>query len=172
MATLFRTASGIMVDYEDPQPETIIIEDIAHHLSLINRFTGGTSEAYSVAAHSIWVCNHCSHENALAGLLHDATEAYISDVSKPLKSLLPSYRVIEDGLWRVISEKFGVDYDLPEEVHALDHEAYEVESWTLQETALHGLGSPGRSIESYRNRSADLMEWWFLRRFRKLSGES
>ena len=64
------------------------IYSIAYSLSFINRFTGHAG-AYSVAQHSILVAQHLPEEFKLSGLLHDATEAYLSDVSSPLKRLMP-----------------------------------------------------------------------------------
>lgn len=94
--TLIRTFSGMDVPLHDPQPEHIAPRDIAHHLSLINRFTGASMLPVSVAQHSVAVAKLLAHarqpvEVQLLGLLHDAHEAYLGDVSRPLKTLLGLY---------------------------------------------------------------------------------
>lgn len=94
-------------DFREPK-----IEDIAHALSHICRFTGHTSVHYSVAEHS-YRASFCVPEDfALEALLHDASEAYLGDVSSPLKSLLPDYRVIERMLEKRIAEVFDVPFPM------------------------------------------------------------
>ncbi len=70
------TFSGEYVDIFDPDPETIKIVDIAHHLSLINRLNGATHVPYSCAQHSVFVMNAVRPEHRLAALLSDAALAY------------------------------------------------------------------------------------------------
>ena len=70
----------------EPRPEDVDIRDIAHALSLICRFTGHVLWPYSVSQHSIAVARLCSKNIAIYGLLHDAAEAYITDVAHPIKS--------------------------------------------------------------------------------------
>jgi 5'-deoxynucleotidase YfbR-like HD superfamily hydrolase len=97
----------------------IRIEDIAHALSHLCRFTGHTRTFYSVAEHSVRASYEVPPHLALDALLHDATEAYLGDVSSPLKSLLPDYRKIEDMLSRRIAIVFGTTWPmLPEVKHA------------------------------------------------------
>lgn len=105
------TVSGLSFDLLTPYADLIKIEDIAHALSHICRFTGHTRGFYSVAEHSVHVSNLVPPEFALEALLHDATEAYIGDVSSPLKALLPDYRAIEAKLDAAVRIRF----DLPQE---------------------------------------------------------
>ncbi len=105
------TNSGNMFDLSDPTPEMIKIEDIAHALSHICRYTGHVKEFYSVALHSLIVSEIVPAEFALEGLLHDAAEAYLNDISAPLKTLLPDYRDIETRVESVIAKKFQLRYD-------------------------------------------------------------
>lgn len=107
----------------DPQLKDIKIEDIAHALSLLCRWTGHIREFYSVAEHSIRVCDLCSPENKFWGLLHDASEAYLVDLARPIKhagGFGDSYRVVEARLMDVIQEKFGLVGSIPQEVKYFD----------------------------------------------------
>lgn len=105
-----RTYSGRYFSFTEMDPESICIEDIAHALAHIPRFTGHTREPYSVGQHSIMACVMAPEAYKLHALLHDATEAYMNDIAKPLKDLLPDYKALEEKLHVVISEKFGVLY--------------------------------------------------------------
>jgi len=95
----------------DPSVEEIAVEDIAHALSLTNRFAGHTRLGYSVAQHSYLVAEHCPLLYRLLGLLHDAAEAYIGDLPAPIKndSSMGNYRLLEAHLLSVIYKAFGVD---------------------------------------------------------------
>ena len=84
------------------------IKSIAFSLSNINRFTGHVG-IYSVAQHSVLVAQQLPDNLKLSGLLHDAPEAYIGDVSSPLKRLLPDYKHIEDFYHKEIDRQFGTD---------------------------------------------------------------
>ena len=95
----------------DPRPEDFDIIDIAHALSLTTRFGGHCINFYSVAEHSFLIGSQMyddlkNPDEALAGLLHDASEAYLGDIPKPLKQLLPEYLKIEHNVQTVIMKKF------------------------------------------------------------------
>ena len=106
------TVSGRKFFPLDPNPSDILIEDIAHALSNLCRWTGHVKEFYSVAQHSVLVAEHLPPHLALQGLLHDATEAYMADVNKPMKSILPDYQQYEAQLQIAICERFGLRYPL------------------------------------------------------------
>ena len=127
--------SGTFIDLADPQPEDIHLEDIAHNLSRICRFTGSTSRFYSVAEHSLHVMMYMqrryyyTYENILWCLLHDASEAYLGDVSTPLKNLLgESYKVLEANMTSVIARKFGLrEQNIPICVKNADYSVFKFE---------------------------------------------
>lgn len=104
--TFITTYTGRRFYPLDPNPSDVCIEDIAHALAMICRFCGHTREFYSVAEHSVHVSRIVPPEYALAGLLHDASEAYIADVSAPLKRSeeMRPYRNAEAYLQRVIEQ--------------------------------------------------------------------
>jgi hypothetical protein len=120
---LIRTYKGHYFDVFDPNPDHIDIEDIAHSLSLLCRFAGHIKSFYSVCEHSIWVSNKVSKKHALAALLHDASEAYLIDLPKPIKDEIPQYLEVEDKLMSVIGKKFGFEYPFNDEVKFYDREA-------------------------------------------------
>lgn len=107
----------------DPRPWEISLEDIAHSLSLLCRFTGHTREFYSVAEHSVRVSWLCPDEHAAWGLMHDASEAYIADLTRPIKrfsDLGEPYLRIETRLMHCICQRFGLPSEQPECVSKAD----------------------------------------------------
>ena len=95
----------------EPRIDRIDIEDIAHGLAYQCRFNGQTSAFYSVAQHSLMVASILPPPLHKAALLHDAAEAYLGDIVKPLKNLLPGFAEIEAGVTRLIAQAFVVDFD-------------------------------------------------------------
>ena len=104
----------------DPRPEQICIEDIAHGLSMLCRFSGQCPYFYSVAEHSIYLVHFLPDNLQLEGLLHDASEAYLADLPRPVKAGLPEYKAIEARVERVIAEKLGLPFPMAPEVKAAD----------------------------------------------------
>lgn len=129
-----------------PHIDDVDILDIAHALSLQPRFNGQSSEPYSVSQHSIMVCHQCSAlavpNNAsprdkaiieLHGLLHDASEAYISDVNAPLKhsGRMDEYIKIEEKIQSTILKKFGIRTARPPIIKAIDKRVLATEAKAL-----------------------------------------
>jgi hypothetical protein len=105
------TCSKKMFDPLRPKPELIDIADIAHSLSMLCRANGHFQSFYSVGQHCINCANEAiargySRRVQLACLLHDASEAYLSDVTRPVKQELPMYKQIEEPLQALIWEKY------------------------------------------------------------------
>jgi len=143
--TYIQTFSGRCVDLLNPDPSTISIHDIAHSLSSLVRFTGHAREPYTVAQHSICAVIEAksrglSTDIQRAALLHDAHEAYMGDISSPLKRLLPGTDAIEEALDLAISERFEVEFG-SDELRAIDRDLliYEAQTYLGE---LHGDGWP------------------------------
>lgn len=104
-----------------PAPEDIDPNDIAHALSLICRYGGHVTRFYSVAEHCVLLSHAVAPEHALWALLHDATEAYVGDMVRPIKRYLADYIAIEDRVAWAIAERFGLDPSMPAEVKDADN---------------------------------------------------
>lgn len=134
-APLLLTASGAMVDLSQPDPAVVSIRDIAHALARLTRWGGHIRKPwYSVAQHSLMVADTdrlgCPPELALVALMHDATEAYLGDVTAPVKALVPAFAALERGWALAIGERFGLGAqlaDLPAEVKSRDQRALATE---------------------------------------------
>lgn len=114
-------ASGKAFYPLDPRPEEIHIEDIASALSKMCRYGGHCKRFYSVAEHCVLMAHAAPDGMHLAALLHDASEAYLSDVIRPIKSHLTNYLEIEANLERAIARRFTLPFPMPAEVKALDN---------------------------------------------------
>ena len=113
-------SSGRTFDFVDHSGNVIDIRDIAHALAYLCRFTGHSRRFYSVAQHSVMVSRIVPPEDAMAGLLHDAAEAFLGDVSTPLKKLIPDYQAIEFAVEADVFAKLGIDLPLPQSVKQAD----------------------------------------------------
>lgn len=120
----------------DPRPEDVDLGDIAHALANLCRFGGHTRKHYSVAQHSVMVSYLVPPELAAVALLHDAAEAYLGDVVRPLKSLLArQYSVLEQLSEQVIAQRFGLPAPpWPAEVKHADNVVLSLEREALLDT--------------------------------------
>jgi hypothetical protein len=151
--------------------EDVDVRDIAHSLSLQSRFNGHCLRFYSVADHSVRVSRIVPPGDALWGLLHDAAEAYIGDLPRPVKQEAPDFRAIEDRLLVVVAEAFHLPWPMPDTVHLADDRLLATEardlmlpppaSWHLGAELLAEPITPLDPVES---------EAAFLARFHELGG--
>ena len=93
-----------------PHIDKVAIEDIAHGLAYQCRFNGQTQVFYSIAQHSLIVASLVPPRMRLTALLHDAAEAYLGDMVKPLKVLLPEFAALEDKVSAIIAATYGIDF--------------------------------------------------------------
>lgn len=128
--TWILTRSGRKFDLANPTATMVDPADIAHSLSMQCRFNGHTSAFYSVAQHCLLVADLVPAEHQLAALLHDATEAYVGDMVRPLKQgmhnwakhhgLACAYEATEERVWHAICDRFNVDPIMPKSVKHAD----------------------------------------------------
>jgi len=121
--------SGVRFYLLRPTVDMIHLRDIAWHLSGINRFTGGVR--YTVAEHCVRVSRLLPPELEADGLLHDASEAYLNDLSNPLKALFPEYKKLQRAIEAVIAERFNLTWPEPTEVKAADWRMFATENRDL-----------------------------------------
>src|ERR1043165_2313879 len=96
--------SGAWLDFCEPASSEFTIEDIAHGLANICRYSGQCKDFYSVAEHSILV-SETAKGFELEALLHDAAEAFLGDITRPLKQMHPDYKRIENDVERAILDR-------------------------------------------------------------------
>jgi hypothetical protein len=116
-----QTFTGMQFWPLDPRPDDVCIIDIAHSLSMLCRYGGHTTRFYSVAEHCCHMCDSATVDNKLWALLHDAGEAYLSDVIRPIKPFLTNYKEIENRLMKVICDSYSLPTERPQEVTDLDY---------------------------------------------------
>lgn len=117
-----QTYSGHAMWPLDPRSEEIFIGDISSALSKMCRYAGHCLKFYSVAEHSVLVASMVPDEFKLSALMHDASEAYLVDIPRPLKPYLTNYYEIEDKLMGVIANKFGFQWPSPAVVKRVDNQ--------------------------------------------------
>ncbi len=172
--TWIQTFTGRAFDFADPQPDLVAIEDIAHALANLCRFSGHVRSFYSVAQHSVYVSERCDPADAMWGLLHDATEAYVADLARPIKRLpdLEAYRTLEQRVMHAVAAHIGLEPEMPESVREADDRMLATETAQL-------MGEPPRPWQDPAEVYPDLRiapflpaeaEQLFSSRFRALGG--
>ena len=168
---------------EDALSETEFrIEDIAHSLAMNCRYNGHCKTFYSVAEHSVLVSYLVSPGLALTGLLHDATEAYISDIVKPFKDQLHNYKEIEDHLHYRLAKAFDIYTEMPKEIKVADLGICQLEADILLPSKGKDWDIPEGLVtwEEFQARTGctqmPCMEWeeaknFFLRRYEELTSQ-
>jgi hypothetical protein len=169
----FQTIEGRQFWPFDPRPGDFSINEIAHALSQICRFNGHTKSFLSVAEHSVWVSLECDPMDAMEGLMHDASEAYLGDMIRPLKKGMPEYVKVEQAVEAAIAQQFGFRFPYPESVKRADDAVLLAERrdlladppkpWTVRVPAME------RRVEGWDPITARTR---FLDRFRALSGKA
>lgn len=168
-----QTYSGKKFDILNPTLESICIEDIAHALSYQCRFSGHTKIHYSVAQHSVLVSYFCEQNDAFWGLMHDASEAYLVDVPRPIKHLqeFSQYSRFEKQIQSLICEKFGLTDIEPPSVKFADNLLLSLEAECfmspLHEEWKFPLNKLPLTIKPLQPHEAEVL---FLERFKKLNG--
>lgn len=115
-----QTFTGRMFFPFRPEDSEVAIEDVAHHLSQINRFTGATGDPYNVAQHSVIVSQLVPEKHGLWGLMHDAEEYVTGDCGSPLKQGLPEFKVVAEKIHHRILDEFGLPHEEPASVKRAD----------------------------------------------------
>lgn len=128
-----RLYSGAMFNYNAPEDSDVTIDDIAHALSHVCRFAGHIKYFYSVAQHAVNVSYLVPPEDALAGLLHDTSEAFTNDLPTPLKIAFPIFKTLEVKIESAMAKKFGFQFPLPESVKYADLQMLRLEKEEIKE---------------------------------------
>lgn len=134
MSGTIQTVSRRLVDPLNLRPEDVDLGDVVRSLSNQCRFGGQLDRFYSVAQHSLLVCDECIREGyrrvlpwgemfelAWWGLLHDAAEAYLVDLPTPVKSRMLAYEAAEAAAQAAIAQKLGLPWPMPDFVVEADH---------------------------------------------------
>ena len=130
------TADGIYFNFEAPT-EGFSLNAIARGLANTCRFGGQCDRFYSVAEHSIHVSRIVPEHMAIIGLLHDAAEAFVGDMPKPLKELLPDFKAVERRIEAALFRAFGLPEDLPGEIKHADRAMLATEQRQLMQNRDH-----------------------------------
>lgn len=150
------TYMGLKINLLNPEPDQIDIRDIARGLAYKAHFGGQTPFYFSIAQHSTLVVQlmiegqEFDPNMLMLGLLHDASEAYIGDMVKPLKVYLSDFKKYEDRLTEVICEKFELKFDRLYEIKPFDVMAQHFEYETFYKDIQHLSGlSPDESYDEF-----------------------
>lgn len=119
---IITTFTGKTVNVFEPDMNVIDIKDIAHALSNLCRFGGHTRQFYSVAEHSVRVARELNSRSLqLTALLHDAAEAYLVDMPRPVKKYIAGYEMMENRVMEAIARRFKIQFPLPKQVIDADN---------------------------------------------------
>lgn len=155
----------------DPRPDEVDILDIAHALANQCRYAGHCRRFYSVAEHCVLLSRAVAPEHRLWALLHDAAEAYLVDLPRPVKRHVVGYHIAEAAVMAAICLRFGLKPEMPDAVHDADYRILRDEldqnmsappaRWPVQDETPLGV--------TLRFWTPDLAEFWFLREFDALT---
>lgn len=123
----FLTLSGRIFDINNPTAEMIDIIDIASGLANKGHFSGLTPYMFPIAQHSILVCDEYAIQNPdapaemkLLALMHDASEAYIGDMIKPIKMYFPTFVALENTIMQAIAKRYNLPINRMAEIKPYD----------------------------------------------------
>ncbi|MGN0346001.1 MAG: hypothetical protein ACI4DU_01830 [Lachnospiraceae bacterium] len=171
MSNYLKTYTGYHVDPLNPKEEDIHIRDIAHALSLNCRGNGQTSHFYSVAQHCINCAKEAKYRNyspdiQLGCLLHDAAEAYLSDLIRPIKQMMDGYQKMEENFLNVVINKYGLSHltvDDWEKIKEVDddllmYDLVELLNEPLPESGYHIMHTPDISFRPFDEVEREYLE--------------
>ena len=162
------TYTGKKMHYLNPADDEIDIHDIAHALSLICRFGGHCKEFYSVGQHSLGVMELVPDEYKLEALLHDAAEAYISDLPRPIKNDLPRFKEIELVIEEAIVKKFNITNRNHGVIKMADNIMLATEARDIMANITDWMELPEPRNESLALMPSSMTEHFFLEAFYKM----
>ncbi len=164
-----QTFTNAKFDPADIENNDFRIEDIAHALSNLCRFGGHCSNFYSVAQHSVIVSHIVPSEMAKIGLLHDASEAYMVDMPRPLKALLPEYKSLENKIQAALAKQYKIKFPFPKEIHQADIAALALEYKCLFSKNFWDPGvTPADPALLQETWNPNTSKYYFLQRFHEL----
>ncbi len=174
MKNCIHLVSGGFFDFRNPENSVYSVEDIARNLSHVNRFTGSTDKPYSVAQHSLLVSLYLEQKGydkkvQMIGLMHDCSEAFLNDIAKPLKEMLPDYRKIEHKVEKAIFEKYDLPFPMEPMIKEGDNAVFVAERQQLQPDVPVGLDIPAAPFKIVPW-TAEKAKREFLKRYKELGG--
>lgn len=155
-------------DFVDIQQSEFTLEDIAHNLSRICRYTGAIEKFYSVGQHSVLVSYAVEKEHALAALMHDSSEAFMNDLNSPLKALIPTYKRLEIKVEKEIFKRFSLKFPMHPSIKVADTNILQAENYYLRGMD-NKLGPYFKKIQPW---SMEKSKREFLKRFEELNKEN
>lgn len=173
MHPTIQTASGHYINLLEPDKGYYTPFDIAHALGNLCRFNGHCREFYSVAEHCVHVSMMVPPELAMDALMHDAAEAYLGDITSPLKALLPEYKRIEFRVEAALRRALGLGALLDPRIKKADLRMLATE----QQQLMPDLTTPWEITKGIKPYDIQLARWspsvaqrYFIDRYMELNG--
>jgi hypothetical protein len=153
-----QTYTGAAFDYDNLDKHYYDVEDFAHALSLLCRYNGHCTRFYSVAEHLVRCSFAAPDEFKFEALMHDASEAYLSDMPRPLKNLMPEYRALEKKVEQAICNQFNLPFPMSPEVKEVDNRMLLLEKELI-------MSPPSFKWETYGVTPYPVGEWDYVTNF-------
>jgi uncharacterized protein len=148
-----QTFTGLAFWPIDPRPDEIRLEDIVGALSKLCRFGGHCLRFYSVAEHCVHVASQAPSHLKLAALMHDASEAYLVDVPRPIKPWLPEYVEIEKCIEKAIAIRFNLHWPVANAVKQIDDRI-------LEDERIQAMADPPRPWKNFGSPLGVTLQFW------------